>query len=65
MRATSYPTFVPLHRALLTTLGLYGGSTFLSYNICQSMLRKNGWFLISSYDEQIEKEIIYYYCKND
>ena len=33
----------------LTTLGLYGGSIFLSYNICQSIVLKNGWLFISSY----------------
>ena len=32
----------------LTTLGLYGGSICLSYNICQSIVLKNGWLFISS-----------------
>lgn len=35
-------------RNRLTTLGLYGGSICLSYNICQSIVLKNGWLFISS-----------------
>jgi len=44
----------------LTTLGLYGGSIFLSYKSCQSIVLKNGWHLISSCWEADHVKVIFY-----
>ena len=44
----------------LTTLGLYGGSIFLSYKSCQSIVLKNGWHLISSCWEADHVKVTYY-----